>query len=396
MANPTSLYSYTSNSEKTSLLDIGQVGGLTNIPSFGGVGNVSNTNGNVILHPKSSTGIIDVRGDFVWTISPKKGILPSIPAVYLTERAQQTNSLISSALYYVTSVINGIGGQTDKNLDKADNNKIITYITQLLKSSLGGNTKDSSFISAMNSLKDKLDKLVDSFDDKSLLNYSKSTLKSYVGIYLTKKTGFRYILPYFGSDNMSITNTWGSQNQDNPVVAKKYMGIVETAVDTAASTLNILQPGTFIEKPRYYQYPGEGESITIRFPLLNTFNPGDSSVLPYQQNYELIWMLTYQNKPYRTSFSRILPPKIYTLSIPGIKYMPYCYISNMSVEFQGTKRNLPVAIPSGTFTGTTITAPIPDAYVVSITFTGLLADIGNMMVSPDFGNKINTGVLSLF
>jgi len=389
MANPTPLYSYTSNSEKTSLTDIGQGGGLTNIPSLGGYGVVNNTNGNIILHPKSSTGIIDVRGDFVWTISPKKGILPAIPAVYLTERAQETNSLISSALYYVTAFIDGMGNSGNSG-NREDSNKVITYITHLLQSSLG-TTTGINFNATMQDLKKKLEGLIESFDDRSLLNYSKSTLKSYVGIYLTKKTGFRYILPYFGNDNMSITNTWGTQSQENPAIAKSYVGLIETAVDKTASTLNILQPGTFIEKPRYYQYPSEGESITVRFPLLNTFNSGDTSTLPYQQNYELIWMLTYQNKPYRTSFSRILPPKIYTLSIPGIKYMPYCYISNMSVEFQGTKRNLPVAVPNDTFTGTTITAPIPDAYVVSITFTGLLADIGNMMVSPDFGSKINTG-----
>jgi len=398
MSTPTSLYSYTSNTLTTNLLSIGGIdviGGLISAPSLANIGTVNNTNGNVILHPKSPTGIIDVRGDFVWTVSPKKGVLPSIPCVFLTERSQETNSLISSALYYVTSFINGIGGSTN-NLDKESSNKIITYITTLISSSLGSTATGSSFESTMKALQSKLQKLVSSFDDQSLLSYSKSTLKSYIGIYLTKKTGFRYILPYFGSDTMTVTNSWGSQSQERPLISKKYMELVETSVDQAAATLNVLQPGTFIEKPRYFQYPSEGESITIKFPLLNTYNPGDSSVLPYQQNYELLWMLAYQNKPYRTSFSRILPPKIYTLSIPGIKSMPYCYISNMSVEFQGTKRILPVAIPSNDRAGTTITAPIPEAYVVSITFTGLLADIGNMMASPDFGNKINTGVLSLF
>ena len=157
------------------------------------------------------------------------------------------------------------------------------------------------------------------------------------------------------------------------------------AVDTAAGALNIFQPGTFIEKPRYFQYPTEGESITVTFPLLNTYNPYNNA-LPYQQNYELLWILAYQNKPYRTSFSRIIPPKIYTLTIPGVKYMPYCYISNMSIDFQGTVRNLDVTLP----TGHAIKTPVPEAYNVSITFTSLLADIGNMMASKDFGFKINT------
>jgi hypothetical protein len=58
----------------------------------------------------------------------------------------------------------------------------------------------------------------------------------------------------------------------------------------------------------------------------------------------------------------------------------------MSVDFQGTRRNLEVTLP----TGRSIIAPIPEAYTVSITFTGLLADLANMMASDDFGFKINT------
>ena len=152
-------------------------------------------------------------------------------------------------------------------------------------------------------------------------------------------------------------------------------------VDKAAATLNIMQPGTYIEKPRYFHYPTEGESISFSLPLINTIQKG--SKLPYQQNYELLWILAYQNKPYRTSFSRILPPKLYTVAIPGMKYFPYAYISNMTVDFLGTRRQLEVNTPVGA-----VTTSIPDAYMLNITFTSLLADTGNLMISDGFRSKV--------
>lgn len=339
----------------------------------------TNTNGNIQLVPKQK--IIDVRSDFVWSITPKRAAIQNIPAVYLVERSQQANSLVSSALYYITTFLDKTGLGNLGVLQKGTQDKVLTSIVSILNGSLGNKTA-ANFDSTIKGLRDKINKLISNKEDTALLNTD--TLKSYIGIYLTKKTGFNYVLPYFGNNAFSITSSWAQQAQNETSIAKGFNTLMNV-VDEAASTLNILQPGTFIEKPKYFQYPSEGESITVTFPLLNTYNPS-SNTLPYQQNYELLWILAYQNKPYRTSFSRIIPPKIYTLTIPGIKYMPYCYISNMNIEFQGTKRNLEVSLP----TGQKIITPIPEAYNVTITFTGLLADIGNMMASKDFGFKINT------
>ena len=59
----------------------------------------------------------------------------------------------------------------------------------------------------------------------------------------------------------------------------------------------------------------------------------------------------------------------------------------MQVNFNGTRRLLPVTLP----TGKTVDTPIPEAYIVTITFTSLLASIGNTMVASAFGSKIKTG-----
>jgi hypothetical protein len=155
--------------------------------------------------------------------------------------------------------------------------------------------------------------------------------------------------------------------------------------DEVLYAVNITQPGSFIEKSRHFQFPQEGASVTVTFPLLNTIAHNDK--IPYQQNYEFLYGLVFQNKSYRTSFSRILPPKIYTLTIPGQQFFPYCYISDLKINFNGIRRVLDVTVP-GIVGNRVIQAPIPEAYIVSITFQSLLADVGNMMLSQGFNRKI--------
>ena len=74
-----------------------------------------------------------------------------------------------------------------------------------------------------------------------------------------------------------------------------------------------------------------------------------------------------------------------------MKFFPYAYISKMDVNFLGTRRNLPVRIPADASNGgaTEVSASIPDAYEVTITFTSMLADTGNLMINKGFAGKIN-------
>lgn len=346
-----------------------------------GLGTYVNTDPQVILKPKTSKGIIDVRSDFIWTINPKDSILNSIPSIFLTERSQEQNSLVSSILYYLNAGNSKTGiVDTVLNIGSSTTSTVLDQITKLL------GDKGNDFKSCLKSLQQKIANSLGSKQDEALLNTD--YLKSYIGIYFTQKTGFNYVLPYYNDQSFSSVNTWDPTQQNVPFLQPRIKAGLD-AVEAIAATGNITQPGTYIEKPKYFSYPGEGESLTVTFNLFNTYNPHKgNTITPYQQNYELLWMLAYQNKPYRTSFSRIIPPKLYTLNIPGLKYFPYSYISTMNIEFIGTRRNLDVTLP----TGRTISTPIPDAYKVTITFKSLLADVGNLMVTKDFGSKINTAV----
>lgn len=324
-----------------------------------------------------SKGIIDVVNNFSWYTGPKSNInaLNKVPRALITERRQVLNSLISGALYYLNVIgrtTAGVAGGVGEGVAGEQNiNKLKSYLRKLNESN-----------PVVKSVTDSVQKFINK-DDRSLLE--SNNLLSLLGIYYTEKTGFEYVFPYYG--NMpEITNSWGSGGEG------AIAGLVNSgmeAIDEISKITNITQPGVYIQKPKYFNFAEEGKSITVSFPLFNTIKRGTQS--PYQQNYELLWLLAFQNRPYKTSFARTPPPKIYTVQIPGVYSTPYSYISSLSIDFRGTVRRLSVNVPhvkgkSKSVKSTTV--PIPEAYVVNITFTSLLNDFANQMVGNAFTSSI--------
>ena len=336
--------------------------------SKGGI--LKNTDPEFILKPTSS--IIDVVNNFSWYTGPKAeiGALNKVPRVFITERRQVLNSLISGALYYLNVI-----KQTGKNVGKTAQEKINPL---------------RSYLQKVNEENAKIKTEIDGVDnfangsDGSLLEGN--NLLSLLGIYYTEKTGFNYVFPYYGK-MPDITNSWGSGGDGGTAA-----GVVNAAtdvIDEISKVANITQPGVYIQKPKYFNFAEEGKSITVSFPLFNTIKRGTQT--PYQLNYELLWLLAFQNRPYKTSFARTPPPKIYTVQIPGVYSTPYSYISGLTIDFRGTVRSLNVSTPhvKGNSKSTVNTAvPIPEAYVVSITFTSLLTDFANQMVGSAFTTSI--------
>ena len=318
---------------------------------------------------KQGTGVIDVINEFMWTASPLIGTFSKVPVLYLTERKQTLNSLLASGLYYVNSAQQGT-----KN--------ILTKITAMFNDPADGLAEGEK------NWKNFISNNTGSESDKELL----AKLPAYLGIYQTELTGFNYALPYFNDNSgLNISNSWADTAQTNDPIFSPIGKAVEDMADRISSTVNTLinQPGTFIEKPKYFQYDTNTQSITINFPLFNTISRGrgvnSSDKLPYQQNYEFLWILAYQNRPFRKSFSVVTPSKLYTLHIPGMEFFPYCFIESLKIGFKGTRRNLPVILPDGN----EIITSIPEAYDVQITIKSLLANVSNMMLQEK-GKQIKT------
>jgi len=317
------------------------------------------TNRDPLLEPVSSGKIIDVL-QMPWyagkTASASR--LNKIPRGYIVERRQKLNSLLSGAIYYLGTVINATKNVTPDSVK-----------------SLLGTISDSlpdSATAAFDGVKESFTKALES--DTSLLK--KNNLNSLLGIYLTEPTGFKYALPYLNGP-IGVNSNWGDEGSGT------FAGFVNAGmkiIDELSKIVNVTQPGVYIQKPKYFNFDQEGKSVSFNFPLLNTIT--NDKAFDYKSNYELLWLLTYQNKPFKTSFARTTPGKIYTVEIPGVVSMPYAYISEMSVDFRGTIRQLPVDTPK------TYNAPIPEAYVVNITFTSLLTDFANTMKGGGFTSTI--------
>jgi len=338
-----------------------------------GIGSFTNIDPEVKLKPRVNS--IDIVSDFVWSASPiNKGVVSTIPKVFLTEREILMNSVAAGALYYLTGSAGGAGQAVE----------ITEQLETFLSEQVTGKTNDKKPTDLVRKLRNKFKDLAVPGSDKGLLD-RRSYLNSYLGIYHTKETGFNYTLPYFGDGLFDTKNQFSSNVQTQSIVSR-YADLAIKGIDGISAGFNITQPGTYIERPKHFHFPTDGKSVTVTFPLINTIQKNEK--LPYQQNYELLWILTYQNKPYRTSFSRILPPKIYTLTIPGQEFFPYCYISNMKVDFVGNRRNLKVSVPQGGGRSVDVETPIPEAYNVSITFKSLIGDVGNNMISPRFADRI--------
>ena len=345
----------------------------------------TNVDNKPVLVPTRS--VIDVVNDFSWYAGPKatSAALDKIPCVFLTEREQLLSSLISGALYYLNAAAGAAGGFLESDFIKSIKGKLWQGRDAAAGGS-GGGVQD--LINDLQSIGGG------TASDIALLN--QHNLKSLAGIYFTKETGFNYRLPMYGSPS-TVTGEWSDASGSADNILKTVVEKGQQIVDNISNIVNFAQPGVYIEKPKYFQgVQGREESVT--FPLVNTVRRGTHS--PVQQNYELLWLLAFQNKAYKTSFARTPPPKIYSVNVPGQFSMPYAFISGMDVKFMGTTRKTTVFVPSGNGEGVIgskpITTPIPEAYQVTLKFTSLIGDYGNTMLSNAFtpyidGQKVIIG-----
>ena len=310
-----------------------------------------------LIYPEPAGEIIDVL-QMPWYAGKKadQSRLSKIPRGYIIERSQKLNSLLSGAIYYLGTILN-----STKKITPSSVGSLLNKISEKMPENAiaGFTTAKSEFQKALKA-------------DAALLK--KNNLSSLLGIYLTEPTGFKYAFPYLNGP-VNVTSNWGDEG-DSAIsgIVNKGMSIV----DEISKLANITQPGVYIQKPKYFNFDQEGKSVSFNFPLFNTVKHG---TFDYKSNYELLWLLAYQNKPFKTSFARTSPSKIYTVEIPGVVSMPYAYISEMTVDFRGTVRQLPVEIDNKTGE---FDAPIPEAYVVNITFTSLLTEFANTMVGTGF------------
>ncbi len=123
-------------------------------------------------------------------------------------------------------------------------------------------------------------------------------------------------------------------------------------------------PGAFVETPKFYQFNDESDApLPVSFVLSNTINED-----AIKKNYDLVKELTKINRPFRKNGLAVDPPRIYSVKVPGFRYMKWAYCSDFGVEFLGTRK-----FDKGSG------ALIPEGYKINMTFKSLTLEHSGFM-----------------
>lgn len=318
---------------------------------------------------------INVVDEFPWTVSPQSS-RNDVPRLQLIEKRIKLNSTVTNLAYSALASVDSFG-----NAASSISNGVIGALTNTSPdgddtgpSIAGGIAK--SIETAGNATKNFLEKYKSlGLDAAGLSTFQNPALKPYEGLYSLEDTGFAYYFPYL-DDTFSKSSNSFSQSSDGIVapIANKLAGFAEGV----AGITNLVKPGTYIEKAKQFEMKDEGKTLSFKLPLLNTISVDDIS-----RNWQLLFGLIYQNTPGRVSKSIIDQPVLYEVHLPGIAYMPYAYISSLSVKFVGSRRKMaievPIQSPGSSTASTSIETIVPDAYELDISVTGLNPETRNFL-----------------
>ncbi len=333
------------------------------------------------------TGLVDIINQYYWTHTPLEK-REEVPVLFLSEKRLLTNALVAQAFYSAATIGAGtgdgilaraisIGQNVGQNLVGSFLN---TETVQRLQSSLGEGLQNffSQLGGTIGKYQNNATNFIQNAGSSNILNSTQKVLDVYQGLYITEATGWNYKIPYFQDRHTALDNSFSESNEfigqgALSLGAADMVGGLRDVAEGAAGAINIMEPGTYIERPKFYQFPSDGERFSVKFPLLNT---GHATYADVIRNWQVVFLLIYQNRPSRFTRDLIEPPVIYELELPGQKYMPFAYITNLEVQFLGSRRIM--QIPYKDLNGiNTITTIIPDGYLIDITFQGLVGDSRN-------------------
>lgn len=308
------------------------------------------------------SGVINVVNDFQWTASPPgASSRQEVPRIQLREKRLKTNAILAAAAYYLMSA----AGSTGRIGDALQSGALGSAGQSL--ANLGGSI--GNFLGGIVS-----NSVVGDILNQNIESLGMDTLKPYEGLYITEDTGFKYVFPYFDDTQQMLNNAF-SVNDDMlgpSSILGRTVNTIRDAAESMARLASFSEPGLYIERPKFYSFKSTGDQITFSFPLINT---GWATYDDVGINWQLAFLLAYQNNPNRRTREIIEPPCIYEVSIEGIKYIPFAYIRNLNIKYVGSRRAMELDVPGGG----RITTIIPDAYMIEITLEGLVADTRNFM-----------------
>jgi len=211
----------------------------------------------------------------------------------------------------------------------------------------------------------------------SLVGESKTADSFYDNLYQVED-GPEYTFPYFGDNFRQFTNDFADTLSNVTDRGQAMMGasMVEKAKDFAGEVagafagLRELQseqkkenPGSYIETPKFYQFANTDQPLQVQFPLLNTIRESAA-----KSNLNFIKEFIKLNRPLRSSGIAMSFPHIYQVHAPGLRFIRWAYLSDLSFGLLGTRRM-----------ETAAGAIIPEGYTVGMTFNSLTVETANFV-----------------
>ena len=385
---------------------------LENIISPSGLNNKNGKQGAPILIPASGAkNGINVHQNYAWTLSDSTQLRNYIPKIILTEYKLTQSGQLGSLKLQLAAVTTagkvvaslpfigaGIRAGVDFAVGAAAENP-----NQIAGGVLGGSAAAAGLF-AVNTLLN--------------LETGLDAELPYSNLYPVNSTGFVYTLPYLNIDNMTgIAGDWTSVNTTDTVKnlggagkalfgagvegalgksagaveANKIMKSIANALQAgaAASQMDIAlgSPGSGVETIKAFAPNVNGDEISLTFYLYNT-----ESLEDIQKNWNLLFLLNYQNLPNRRSINLLDPPCVYQVEIPGFKRFPIAAMTKFKVTNEGTTRLIDITtglMPDDGMTGPNVKM-IPEAYKVTITLKSLLMNTRNLFIyANDSSNRVN-------
>jgi hypothetical protein len=331
-----------------------------------GPSTATNPDANVTIDPTTNSGppsVIDVVKDYDWVASPKNDIVEH-PYIYLQEFRIDKSPLLAQLSYYSKVAVESTAGAVQSVTERfGESNPILGVLNKLGDAINEGKQEIIDFITAKE------------IQFGAVAEELSGVLSPYTGLYYTKKTDFEYKFPYFTDSMIERSANWARDFPGDTSITNLIKS-GENFVAEYGSGVPVLgsyaEPGIFIERSKYFAPRPGDDSIQFNFPLLNTLNP-DS----IQKNFNLIWLLCFQNSSIRRDKVSAYPPCIYRALIPGVRYMLHCNIDSISIEYLGTRRRIPIIHPAS---NSEVEVIIPEAYNISFSINNLTAESGNLML----------------
>jgi hypothetical protein len=194
----------------------------------------------------------------------------------------------------------------------------------------------------------------------------RQVLKSYENIYGVIPTNFIYRLPYLQDPLKQISSSWGTDDRS---------GMIEFTRNKILDFVKMTTPNVGIDFAKSFQYPDTGPSHEIGFYLDNTVYDGkDATENAIANNVNFVYLLLYQNLPNRINRTALTPPVIYQAAVPGVFSYPWSFLSNININFIGTRRRFMINIG-----GNNTDVVIPEGYEIQLALTSLTPETKNLM-----------------